>query len=54
MNWLSKNKTEEILDEIKQRGIAFDDLSAIEKARMLLFPKRWLDITLREKLLKSP
>lgn len=32
-----KNKTEEILDEIKQRGIAFDDLSAIEKARMLQF-----------------
>lgn len=32
-----KNKTEEILDEIKQRGIAFDDLSVIEKARMLQF-----------------
>ena len=28
-----KNKTEEILDEIKHRGIAFDDLSVIEKAR---------------------
>lgn len=32
-----KNKTEEVLDEIKQRGIAFDDLSVIEKARMLQF-----------------
>ena len=32
-----KNKTEEILDEIKQLGIAFDDLSVIEKARMLQF-----------------
>lgn len=32
-----KNKTEEILDEIKHRGIAFDDLSVIEKARMLQF-----------------
>ena len=32
-----KNKTEEALDEIKQRGIAFDDLSVIEKARMLQF-----------------
>lgn len=32
-----KNKTEEVLDEIKQRGIAFDDLSIIEKARMLQF-----------------
>lgn len=32
-----RNKTEEILDEIKQRGIAFDDLSVIEKARMLQF-----------------
>ena len=29
-----KNKTEAVLDEIKQRGIAFDDLSVIEKARM--------------------
>ena len=26
-----KNKTEEKLDEIKQRGIAFDDLSVIDK-----------------------
>lgn len=32
-----RNKTEEVLDEIKQRGIAFDDLSVIEKARMLQF-----------------
>ena len=32
-----KNKTEEVLDEIKQRGIAFDDLSVIEKATMLQF-----------------
>ena len=32
-----KNKTEEVLDEIKQRGIAFDDLPVIEKARMLQF-----------------
>ena len=32
-----RNKTEEILDEIKQRGIFFDDLSVIEKARMLQF-----------------
>lgn len=32
-----KNKTEGVLDEIKQRGIAFDDLSVIEKARMLQF-----------------
>lgn len=32
-----KNKTEEVLDEIKQRGIVFDDLSVIEKARMLQF-----------------
>ena len=32
-----KNKTEEILDEIKHWGIAFDDLSVIEKARMLQF-----------------
>ena len=32
-----KNKTEEVLDEIKQRRIAFDDLSVIEKARMLQF-----------------
>lgn len=32
-----KNKTEAVLDEIKQRGIAFDDLSVIEKARMLQF-----------------
>lgn len=32
-----KNKTEEVQDEIKQRGIAFDDLSVIEKARMLQF-----------------
>ena len=32
-----KNKTEEVLDEIKQRGIAFDDLSVIEEARMLQF-----------------
>lgn len=32
-----RNKTEEILDEIKQRGMAFDDLSVIEKARMLQF-----------------
>lgn len=32
-----KNKTEEVLDEIKQRGIAFDDLSVIEKASMLQF-----------------
>lgn len=32
-----KNKTEEVLDEIKQRGIAFDDLSVIETARMLQF-----------------
>ena len=32
-----KNKTEEILDEIKQLGIAFDDLSVSEKARMLQF-----------------
>ena len=32
-----KNKTEEVLDEIKQQGIAFDDLSVIEKARMLQF-----------------
>ena len=32
-----KNKTEEVLDEIKQWGIAFDDLSVIEKARMLQF-----------------
>lgn len=32
-----KNKTEEVLDEIKQRGIAFDDLFVIEKARMLQF-----------------
>ena len=32
-----KNKTEEVLDEIKQRGIALDDLSVIEKARMLQF-----------------
>ena len=32
-----KNKREEVLDEIKQRGIAFDDLSVIEKARMLQF-----------------
>lgn len=29
-----KNKTEAVLDEIKQRGIAFDDLSVIEKARI--------------------
>lgn len=32
-----RNKTEEILDEIKHRGIALDDLSVIEKARMLQF-----------------
>ena len=32
-----KNKAEEVLDEIKQRGIAFDDLCVIEKARMLQF-----------------
>ena len=32
-----RNKTEEVLDEIKHRGIAFDDLSVIEKARMLQF-----------------
>lgn len=32
-----RTKTEEVLDEIKQRGIAFDDLSVIEKARMLQF-----------------
>ena len=32
-----RTKTEEIQDEIKQRGIAFDDLSVIEKARMLQF-----------------
>ena len=32
-----KNKTEEILDEIKHWGIAFDDLSVIEKASMLQF-----------------
>lgn len=32
-----RNKTEEVLDEIKQRGIAFDDLSVIEKARILQF-----------------
>ena len=32
-----RTKTEEIQDEIKHRGIAFDDLSVIEKARMLQF-----------------
>lgn len=32
-----RNKTEEVLDEIKHRGIAFDDLSVIEKARVLQF-----------------
>ena len=32
-----KNKTEEVLDEIKHWGSAFDDLSVIEKARMLQF-----------------
>ena len=32
-----KNKTEAVLEEIKQRGIAFDDLFVIEKARMLQF-----------------
>lgn len=32
-----RNKTEEVLDEIKHQGIAFDDLSVIEKARMLQF-----------------
>ena len=32
-----KNKTEEVLDEIKHWGTAFDDLSVIEKARMLQF-----------------
>ena len=32
-----RNKTEEVFDEIKQRGIAFDDLPVIEKARMLQF-----------------
>lgn len=32
-----RTKTEEIQDEIKRRGIAFDDLSVIEKARMLQF-----------------
>lgn len=32
-----RTKTEEILDEIKHWGIAFDDLSVIEKARMLQF-----------------
>ena len=35
MNWLSETK--QVLDEIKHRGIAFDDLSVIEKARMLQF-----------------
>lgn len=32
-----RNKTEEVIDEIKHQGIAFDDLSVIEKARMLQF-----------------
>lgn len=32
-----RTKTEEIQDEIKHRGSAFDDLSVIEKARMLQF-----------------
>lgn len=32
-----RNKTEEVLDEIKRRGITFDDLSVIEKAKMLHF-----------------
>lgn len=32
-----RNKTEEVLDEIKHQGIAFDDLSVIEKTRMLQF-----------------
>lgn len=32
-----RNKTEEVLDEIKHRGITFDELSVIEKAKMLHF-----------------
>ena len=32
-----RNKTEEVLDEIKHRGTSFDDLSVVEKARMLQF-----------------
>ena len=32
--YIHTEKTEEILDEIKHWGIAFDDLSVIEKARM--------------------
>ena len=32
-----RNKTEEVVDEIKHRGIVFDDLSVIEKARLLQF-----------------
>lgn len=32
-----KNKTEEVLDEIKRRGIAFDGCSVAEKATMLQF-----------------
>ena len=30
-----RNKTEEVWDEIKHRGTSFDDLSVVEKARML-------------------
>lgn len=32
-----RTKTEEVLDEIKHWGIAFDNLSVIEKTRMLQF-----------------
>ena len=32
-----RNKTKEVLDEIKHRGTSFDDLSVVEKARMLQF-----------------
>ena len=32
-----RNKTEEVWDEIKHRGTSFDDLSVVEKARMLQF-----------------